>query len=218
VGWHINAGLTYNANENKSPILRCEKQHNGTQLSYSPRNHRSYNHRSYYSNSLQTFKVYITMTDTDERKLTKTITLAKLHPPDFRIWLSTAEVTFAVYDCLNIVNGTELNPALSQAPGATTPANRKINASWTNRHALAREALLRSLERSELIKVHDLPLAADIWARLKEEYGAISDALRLKHNFIRSANILLRQCKFILTTLPNSLRILNTMLLLALPK
>jgi hypothetical protein len=166
----------------------------------------------------QTFKVYITMTDTDERKLTKTITLAKLHPPDFRIWLSTAEVTFAVYDCLNIVNGTELNPALSQAPGATTPANRKINASWTNRHALAREALLRSLERSELIKVHDLPLAADIWARLKEEYGAISDALRLKHNFIRSANILLRQCKFILTTLPNSLRILNTMLLLALPK
>jgi hypothetical protein len=93
------------------------------------------------------------MTDTDERKLLKTITFAKLHPPDFCIWLSTAEAMFAVYDCLlNIVNGTEPNPAQSQTPGAITPANRKINASWTNRHALAREALLRSLERAQLVK------------------------------------------------------------------
>jgi gag-polypeptide of LTR copia-type len=47
-------------------------------------------------------------------------------------------------------------------------------------HALAREALFRCLERSELIKVHDLPLGSEIWTPLKEEYNAISDALHAK--------------------------------------
>ena len=119
--------------------------------------------------------------ETDERKISKIINLAKLHPSDYRIWVSTAEATLNVYNCLDIVKGTEPNP--TPATGVTTPAVRKTIASWINRHALAREALLRCLERSELIKVHDLQLASQIWARLKEEYGNVSDALHAKAEY-----------------------------------
>jgi hypothetical protein len=129
-------------------------------------------------------KHFITaMTDTiDERKFSKIINLAKLQPSDFRIWLSQAEATFNFYDCLNIVKGIEHDPTpQGQIPGTPIPlATCKLITSWTTRHALAREALLRCLDRSELIKVHDLPLAFDIWARLKEEHSAISDALYAK--------------------------------------
>lgn len=44
--------------------------------------------------------------------------------------------------------------------------------SWQTRHALAKEALLKSLEPAELIKV--LPFrgnAAEMWTRLQQEYG-----------------------------------------------
>ena len=119
--------------------------------------------------------------ETDERKTSKTIYLAKLHPSDYRIWVSTAEATLNVYNCLDIVNGTEPNP--TPATGVITPAVRKAINSWVTRHALAREALLRCLERSELIKVHDLQLASQIWARLKEEYGNVSDALHAKAEY-----------------------------------
>jgi hypothetical protein len=122
------------------------------------------------------------MMDMNKCKLSKTITLAKLHPSDYRIWVSQAKATLNVYDCLNIVHGTEPNPApQAQIPGTPIPpALRKLITSWTTCHSLAREALLHCLERSELIKVHDLPLASQIWSRLKEEYSAISDALHAK--------------------------------------
>jgi gag-polypeptide of LTR copia-type len=182
-GLHTNAAHTHNANKNKIPIFRRtkKKQRNETQPMLQE------------IIALATFALIIqiyrkskasirTMSDfIDDRKLSEIITLAKLHHSDYRIWVSQAEATFTVYDCLNIVQGMEPNPALTQAPGAAiTPANRKLITSWATRHALAREALLRCLDRSELIKVHNLPLASEIWTRLNEEYGAISDALYAK--------------------------------------
>jgi len=40
----------------------------------------------------------------------QTITLNKLVPADYRMWVVQAEATFGVHECLDIVHGTEQNP------------------------------------------------------------------------------------------------------------
>ena len=48
--------------------------------------------------------------------------------------------------------------------------------SWENRHTLAREALLKCLDCSELIRVVDVEESAPaIWNRLREEFGHVLD-------------------------------------------
>jgi len=42
-------------------------------------------------------------------------------------------------------------------------------------HSLAKEALLNALEDAELVKVYQLQTAREIWNRLAEEYGSVSD-------------------------------------------
>jgi hypothetical protein len=107
-----------------------------------------------------------------------------LNPADYRIWVSSAEATLAVYNCLELVRGNEPDPTpqpdANGVVAAITPALRRQIQSWTTRQALAREALLKSLERSELIKVYDLSLASEIWNRLRTEYGNISNMLYSK--------------------------------------
>jgi hypothetical protein len=126
--------------------------------------------------------------DITDLKASKTIPLAKLVPNDYRIWVSSAEATLTVYNCFKIVNGIEPNPTPQpDADGAIAVINqalrRQIN-SWETRHALAREALLKFLQHSELIKVHNFKLASQIWSRLHEEFGNVSDALHAKSELL----------------------------------
>jgi hypothetical protein len=86
------------------------------------------------------------------------------------------EATFEVYNCLGIVLGTEPNPTPLDIDGTTLSTTSEQTqatiTSWQTRHALAREALLNSLEPAQLIKV--LPFrgsAAEMWTRLQQEYG-----------------------------------------------
>ena len=92
-----------------------------------------------------------------DRKYEKTITLAKLKASDFRLWVSETEITLAVYNYYDVITGVEKDPTPTNGDNIT-PALRKQIANWQTRHSLAREALLRSLERSELLKVHNLRL------------------------------------------------------------
>ena len=57
---------------------------------------------------------------------------------------------------------------------------RKQILSWNKRLALEGEALPKGHNRSELIKVHNLRLASEIWTRLRVEYGMVSDILHSK--------------------------------------
>src|SRR5579859_6765514 len=112
----------------------------------------------------------------EENKKEKTITLNKLKPNEYRIWVVQAEATLGVYECLDIVQGTELNPTPAMnGDGTFPPINAALRAkinSWNCRHALAREALLRALESAEMMKVYSVKeSAAAIWSRLHEEYG-----------------------------------------------
>ena len=124
----------------------------------------------------------------------KTIKLTGLVPENYRLWASQSESTFRVYGVLEIVLGREPNPnperAASSTPSSDTPgdgdvqerpvtaAQRKSIEQWQSRHDLARQALLTCLEPAELTKVYHLQLASEIWKRLADEYGAISDLKR----------------------------------------
>jgi hypothetical protein len=117
------------------------------------------------------------MADDNIFKLEKTITLNKLKPNEYRLWVIQAEATFEVHKCLDIALGKEPNPTPVDDTG--TPIIGPINAqqqasiaSWTTRHAIAREALLRSLDPADLLKV--IPYrnsVSEMWTRLKDEYG-----------------------------------------------
>ena len=75
-----------------------------------------------------------------DRKSEKT-TLATLKPSDFRLWVSQAEATFAVYNCYDIVTGVENDPTPTNSDNITLALRKQIANSHT-RHSLAREALL----------------------------------------------------------------------------
>ena len=124
----------------------------------------------------------------------KTIKLTGLVPENYRLWASQSESTFRVYGVLDIVLGHEPNPsperAASSTPSSDTPgdgdvperpitaAQRKSIEQWQSRHDLARQALLTCLEPAELTKVYHLHFAYEIWKRLADEYGAVSDLKR----------------------------------------
>src|SRR5437773_7751171 len=108
----------------------------------------------------------------------KTITLNKLDPSEYRTWFIQAEATLGVYECLEIVRGTEQNPTPPLNANGNLPA---INAAlrvrikeWNRRHERAREALLKCLNSADFMKVYSVRESASaIWIRLHEEYGQI---------------------------------------------
>src|SRR5579859_5704534 len=107
-------------------------------------------------------------------KLEKTITLNKLKPNEYRLWVVQTEATFDIHKCMGIVLGTELNPTPMDDDGTSLgPVGEIMQATitfWQTRHALVKEALLKCLEPADLTKV--LPFrntAAAIWTPLQEE-------------------------------------------------
>ena len=57
----------------------------------------------------------------EENKKEKTITLNKLKPNEYRIWVVQAEATLGIYECLDIVQGIELNPTPPMNDGGVLP-------------------------------------------------------------------------------------------------
>jgi hypothetical protein len=120
----------------------------------------------------------------------KTIRLTALRPENYRLWVAQSEFTFRVHGVLDIVLGREPNPerAVLSTPSdessgdadaaqerPITAAQRRSIEKWEHRHDLRRQACL---EPAELIKVYQLQSAHEIWKRLADEYGAISDFKR----------------------------------------
>jgi hypothetical protein len=109
----------------------------------------------------------------------KTITLSKLKPQEYRLWAMTARATLGVYGVLDIVEGKEPDPTPLNPDGTIRVINPQMRArieKWKRNHELAREALLRSLESAELLKVSAVQQSAPaIWSRLQDEYGQVLD-------------------------------------------
>ena len=59
-----------------------------------------------------------------------------------------------------------------------TPAQRKSIVEGEHKDSLARQVLLACLRPAELTKVYQLQSAHEIWTRLGDEYGVVSDVRR----------------------------------------
>lgn len=119
----------------------------------------------------------------DSFSVSKTIRLTELDPKSWRLWAAQTEATFGVHGVMDIVLGQRLHPKVpetSDAESMTEDGARKAQEAkkWDRQHALARQALLACLPKSELTNVYQFKLASEIWSRLAEEYGAISTARR----------------------------------------
>ena len=132
-----------------------------------------------------------------EARSEKIIRLTVLQPSEYHLWASQSEATFRVYGVLDIVLGYEPKPIVSgqavitpaadessdqdaavHALAPISAAQRKAIAKWEQQDGLARQALLACLQKAELTKVYQLKSAHEIWARLAEEYGPVSDVRR----------------------------------------
>lgn len=128
-----------------------------------------------------------------EVRTEKTIRLTGLHPDNYRLWAAQSESTFRVHGVLDIVLGREPNPerAVLSTPSdesssdadvaqarPVTAAQRKAIEKWQHRHDLAHQALLACLQPAELTKVYQFKSAHEIWKRLADEYGPVSDIRR----------------------------------------
>jgi hypothetical protein len=71
----------------------------------------------------------------------KIITLTKLKSDEYRLWAIQARATFSVYEVLDIVEGTEVDPTPRNGP--ISPAMHTRIDKWKRKHALAKEALLK---------------------------------------------------------------------------
>ena len=120
----------------------------------------------------------------------RTIVLTKLEDPThYRLWRVATEATFDVYNVLNIVLGTEPKPIPPEDDSSELSeaiiADEIID--WEQRHKLAREALYSALKPAQLIRVAHLQSAHEIWQRLADEYGRISELkLAQLHTKLRS--------------------------------
>src|SRR5271169_2320042 len=111
----------------------------------------------------------------------KSIKLNKLKPNEYRLWVVQMEATFKVYKCLGVALGAEPNPTpLDEETGLPLgPWGQAMQAQiddWERRHDIALEALLKSLEPTDLLKIVPVKDSASaIWTRLKDEYGRSLD-------------------------------------------
>ena len=117
----------------------------------------------------------------------RTITLNKLDSSKYRMWVVQAEATLGVYECLEIVRGTEQDPTPPlNANGNLPPINAALRArinDWNRRHVRAREALLKCLNSADLMKVYSVRESASaIWTRLHEEYGQVLNLEYMRAN------------------------------------
>ena len=107
------------------------------------------------------------MSDSNIKDKPRTITLTKLEDTDYyRLWCTATKATFDVYNVLNIVLGAEVKPV---------NAEESVLVDWDWRHKLAKEALFSALKPAQLLRVSHLNSAHDIWQRLEDEYGQISE-------------------------------------------
>ena len=86
-----------------------------------------------------------------------------------------ARATLGVYEVLDIIEGIESDPTPRNEEGnAIGPINATTRSSidkWNRKHALAKEALLKALESTKLLKIVDVQdSASTIWNRFHEEY------------------------------------------------
>jgi len=117
----------------------------------------------------------------------KRITLRDFKPDEFKVWEVSTRATLKLHKLLGIVDGSDPDPTPRNPDGtarAIPPALRARASKWDNDHERAKEAIIRCLPNSELLKLVDIQDDAHaIWQRLHDEYGRSSNL-----EYVRASN------------------------------
>src|SRR5271154_1199550 len=123
-----------------------------------------------------------------QKKVPQERSLREFKPESYKVWEMSTKATLKYNKLLNIVDGTETNPTPHDDEGrvlrpfsATTRAQVE---KWEHDHERAREAIIRCLPDSELLKLDDVQdNVTAIWKRLRDEYGRASNL-----EYVRASN------------------------------
>ena len=123
-----------------------------------------------------------------EENTTRKITLREFKPESYKIWEMSTKATLKYNKLLNIVDGTETNPTPHDDDGRVlrpfSPTTRAQVEKWEHDHERAKEAIIRCLPDSELLKLDDVQdNVTAIWKRLRDEYGRASNL-----EYVRASN------------------------------
>ena len=123
----------------------------------------------------------------DDNAQSKKITLREFKPDGYKVWEVTTRATLKLHKLLAIVDGSDPDPTPRNPDGtarAIPQAMRARVTKWVNDHERAREAIIRCLPDTELLKLKDVEESApEIWQRLRDEYGRPSNL-----EYVRASN------------------------------
>ena len=96
-----------------------------------------------------------------EESTTRKITLREFKPESYKVWEMSTKATLKFHKLFDIVDGTETDPTPYKDDGVTIlrpiPATlRDLIEKWRHNHERAREAIIRCLPDSELLKLDDV--------------------------------------------------------------
>ena len=123
-----------------------------------------------------------------EESTTRKITLREFKPESYKVWEMSTKATLKYNKLFNIVDGTETDPTPRDDDGTILrpipAATRDQIERWKHDHERAREAIIRCLPDSELLKLDDVQDdVTAIWKRLRDEYGRSSNL-----EYVRASN------------------------------
>ena len=123
-----------------------------------------------------------------EDSTTRKITLREFKPESYKVWEMSTKATLKYNKLFDIVDGTETDPTPLDDDGTPfrpIPAiAREEVEKWKHDHERAREAIIRCLPDSELLKLDDVQDdVTAIWKRLSDEYGRPSNL-----EYVRATN------------------------------
>src|SRR5271169_6666729 len=123
-----------------------------------------------------------------EESTTRKIALREFKPESYKVWEMSTKATLKYNKLLNVVDGTETDPTPRDDDGTILrpipAATRDQVERWKHDHERAREAIIRCLPDSELLKLDDVQDdVTAIWKRLGDEYGRPSNL-----EYVRASN------------------------------
>src|SRR5271154_3313405 len=123
-----------------------------------------------------------------QKKVPQERSLREFKPESYKVWEMSTKATLKYNKLLNIVDGTETNPTPHDDDGRVlrpfSATTRVQVEKWEHDHERAREAIIRCLPDSELLKLDDVQDdVTAIWKRLSNEYGRASNL-----EYVRASN------------------------------
>ena len=108
-----------------------------------------------------------------EESTTRKITLREFKPESYKVWEISTKATLRYNKLFDIVDGTVTDPTPRDDTGAILrPIPGALKHQVENDLERAREASIRCLPDSELVKLDDVQDdVTAIWKRLRNEYG-----------------------------------------------